>query len=186
MNRGLIVVKAAYDAEAAVWFVESSDLEGVNAEAPTLEALLQKLPGVVLDLLEDEGRRTSICRSSWLLMPGRGCAGAPPLEGLRQGRAQNPDQSKVLSFLRQGRADHEIWTSPHASKPFTAPVTNCVPTYGRQGLEGRRFAQGILGGDVPIALCRHVFGSKQSRGRSHEFYATRVRRGNGRGHGPFT
>jgi predicted RNase H-like HicB family nuclease len=55
MNRGLIVVKAAYDAEAAVWFVESSDLAGVNAEAPTLEALLQKLPGVVLDLLEEEG-----------------------------------------------------------------------------------------------------------------------------------
>jgi predicted RNase H-like HicB family nuclease len=55
MRRGLIVVKAAYDAEAAVWFVESSDLEGVNAEAPTSEALLQKLPGVVLDLLEEEG-----------------------------------------------------------------------------------------------------------------------------------
>jgi predicted RNase H-like HicB family nuclease len=55
MSRGLIVVKAAYDAEAAVWFVESSDLEGVNAEAPTLEALLQKLPGVVLDLLDEEG-----------------------------------------------------------------------------------------------------------------------------------
>jgi hypothetical protein len=55
MRRGLIVVKAAYDAEAAVWFVEASDSEGVNAEAPSLEALLQKLPGVVLDLLEEEG-----------------------------------------------------------------------------------------------------------------------------------
>ena len=55
MRRGLILVKAAYDADAAVWFVELSDLEGVNAEAPSLEALLQKLPGVVLDLLEEEG-----------------------------------------------------------------------------------------------------------------------------------
>jgi predicted RNase H-like HicB family nuclease len=55
MSRGLIVVKAAYDPDAAVWFVESSDLEGLNAEAPTLEGLLQKLPGVVLDLLEEEG-----------------------------------------------------------------------------------------------------------------------------------
>ena len=55
MRRGLIVVKAACDAEAAVWFVESSDLEGVNAEASSLEALLPKLPGVVLDLLEQEG-----------------------------------------------------------------------------------------------------------------------------------
>ena len=55
MPRGLILVKAAYDADAAVWFVESSDLEGVNAEAASLEELLQKLPGVVLDLLEEEG-----------------------------------------------------------------------------------------------------------------------------------
>ena len=54
MPRGLIVVKAAYDADAAVWSVESSDLDGVNAEARSLEALLEKLPGVVLDLLEEE------------------------------------------------------------------------------------------------------------------------------------
>ena len=53
MARGLILVKAAYDADAAVWFVESCDLEGVNAEAPSLEELLQKLPGVILDLLEE-------------------------------------------------------------------------------------------------------------------------------------
>jgi hypothetical protein len=53
MARGLILVKAAYDADAAVWFVESSDLEGVNAEAPSLEGLLQKLPGIILDLLEE-------------------------------------------------------------------------------------------------------------------------------------
>ena len=43
MARGLILVKAGYDADAAVWFVESCDLEGVNAEAPSLEELLQKL-----------------------------------------------------------------------------------------------------------------------------------------------
>ena len=55
MPRGLILVKAAYDLDAAVWFVESSDLEGVNAEAPSLEELLHKLPGVILDLLEEEG-----------------------------------------------------------------------------------------------------------------------------------
>ena len=55
MARGLILVKAAYDADAGVWFVESSNLEGVNAEAPSLEELLQKLPGVILDLLEEEG-----------------------------------------------------------------------------------------------------------------------------------
>jgi predicted RNA binding protein YcfA (HicA-like mRNA interferase family) len=25
-------------------------------------------------------------------------------------------------FLRQGRGDHEVWTSPHAPKPFTVPM----------------------------------------------------------------
>jgi hypothetical protein len=25
-------------------------------------------------------------------------------------------------FLRQGHGDHEVWTSPHADKPFTVPV----------------------------------------------------------------
>jgi hypothetical protein len=26
------------------------------------------------------------------------------------------------SFLRHGRGDHDVWTSAHASKPFTVPV----------------------------------------------------------------
>lgn len=35
---------------------------------------------------------------------------------------------KILSeagckLLRQGRGDHEIWTSLHSAKPFTVPVT---------------------------------------------------------------
>jgi len=55
MARPPIVVKAAYDPEEGVWFVESSDLAGVNAEARSVEELLAKLPGVILDLLEQEG-----------------------------------------------------------------------------------------------------------------------------------
>lgn len=51
----IIVVKAARDAEAGVWFVESCDLPGLNLEADTLEALADKLPGAVLDLLEADG-----------------------------------------------------------------------------------------------------------------------------------
>lgn len=49
----LIVVTVAYDAEAGVWYVESSDLPGVNAEAATPEELREKLPNVILDLLEE-------------------------------------------------------------------------------------------------------------------------------------
>ena len=48
----MIVVKAAFDADAAVWFIESSDVEGLNLEAPTIEQLRDKLPGAILDLLE--------------------------------------------------------------------------------------------------------------------------------------
>jgi predicted RNase H-like HicB family nuclease len=50
----VIVVKAARDDEAAVWYVQSSDLPGVNAEAETLEELVAKLPGVIADLIEED------------------------------------------------------------------------------------------------------------------------------------
>ena len=55
MIGSLIVVKAAFDPEARVWFVEDSDLHGLNAEGATLEELVEKLPDVVGDLLEANG-----------------------------------------------------------------------------------------------------------------------------------
>lgn len=55
MIGSLLVVKAAYDPEARVWFVEDSDLHGLNSEAATLEELVEKLPAVVADLLEANG-----------------------------------------------------------------------------------------------------------------------------------
>ena len=55
MSGRLIIVKAAYDAEADVWYVEDSDLPGVNAWAPSVQELRDKLPAVILDLLEEEG-----------------------------------------------------------------------------------------------------------------------------------
>ena len=55
MAQKIIVVKAAYDAEVRVWYVESSDLPGLNAEAEFLEALLDKLPAAIEDLLDEGG-----------------------------------------------------------------------------------------------------------------------------------
>jgi predicted RNase H-like HicB family nuclease len=52
MQGRIIVVKAARDAEAGVWYVEDGDLPGLNLEAETLEELVEKLPGAILDLLE--------------------------------------------------------------------------------------------------------------------------------------
>lgn len=48
----MIVVKAAFDEEAGVWFVEHSDLPGLNVEAASVEELREKLPAAILDLLE--------------------------------------------------------------------------------------------------------------------------------------
>ncbi len=56
----LIVVKAAYDAEAQVWFVEASDVPGLHAEGTTLEALVQKLPDVIADLRERDDDRSEL------------------------------------------------------------------------------------------------------------------------------
>ena len=53
MRTELIVVKATRDEEARVWFVESSDLPGLNIEADTLEGLMEKLPGAIRDLIEE-------------------------------------------------------------------------------------------------------------------------------------
>jgi hypothetical protein len=53
MDTRLIVVKAARDDEASVWFVESSDVPGLNLEADSLDSLIDMLPGAVLDLIEE-------------------------------------------------------------------------------------------------------------------------------------
>jgi hypothetical protein len=39
--------------EAEVWWTESSDLPGINAEAATLEELRDKLPRIITDLFEE-------------------------------------------------------------------------------------------------------------------------------------
>lgn len=55
MSTNVIMVKAAWDAEAGVWWTESSDLHGLNAEAETLDALAEKLPAIAVDLAEVGG-----------------------------------------------------------------------------------------------------------------------------------
>ena len=55
MDQGLIVVKAAYDGESGVWYVESADVPGLNLEAATMEQLIDKLPAAIYDLLEEDG-----------------------------------------------------------------------------------------------------------------------------------
>ena len=50
-----IVVTADWDPEASMWVATSRDLRGLVTEAESVEALRAKLPGMVLDLLEEAG-----------------------------------------------------------------------------------------------------------------------------------
>jgi hypothetical protein len=52
MAKKLIMVGAAYDRKAKVWWIKSSDLLGLHAEGATLEELRNKLPDMVSDLIE--------------------------------------------------------------------------------------------------------------------------------------
>jgi hypothetical protein len=56
MNRSF-TVRAAWDAEAEVWYIEHSDLPGLHIEAETPIALYEKLPRAIEDLLEGSGMR---------------------------------------------------------------------------------------------------------------------------------
>jgi hypothetical protein len=49
----VVAVDAVWDPEASVWVATSSDLRGLVAEADTIEALRAKLPGMILDLLDE-------------------------------------------------------------------------------------------------------------------------------------
>jgi predicted RNase H-like HicB family nuclease len=50
-----LVVTADWDPEAAVWVATTRDLRGLVTEAESIEALRAKLPGMVLDMLEEMG-----------------------------------------------------------------------------------------------------------------------------------
>ncbi len=50
-----IIVHADWDPEASVWVATTPDLRGLVTEAESIEALRAKLPGMVLDLLEEGG-----------------------------------------------------------------------------------------------------------------------------------
>ncbi len=50
-----IVIHADWDYEASVWVATTPDLRGLVTEAASVEALRAKLPGMILDLLEEQG-----------------------------------------------------------------------------------------------------------------------------------
>ena len=51
------VIRAAWDDEAKVWYVEDSDIRGLATEAATFDELRRKVPALIQDLLEDRDDR---------------------------------------------------------------------------------------------------------------------------------
>jgi hypothetical protein len=47
------IVQVAYDAEAEVWYVDKSDVDGLRAEAPTSDALIARIPTMAAEILEE-------------------------------------------------------------------------------------------------------------------------------------
>jgi hypothetical protein len=50
-----IVVHADWDPEAEVWVATTQDIKGLVIEAESIEALRAKLPGMVINLLQETG-----------------------------------------------------------------------------------------------------------------------------------
>ncbi len=55
MESTLIIVRLAYDDSARVWYIQTSDLPGLAGEAPTVENLIERIPGMIADLIEENG-----------------------------------------------------------------------------------------------------------------------------------
>lgn len=52
-------VKAFWDSEAGVWVAESDDVPGLITEAETMELLIEKLHGLIPELLVENGVLTA-------------------------------------------------------------------------------------------------------------------------------
>jgi hypothetical protein len=55
MTSHLVVVKAAFDSEAGVWFIEHCTFPGLSGEASSFEELAKRVPNMLADLMEASG-----------------------------------------------------------------------------------------------------------------------------------
>jgi len=60
MKHVSIIVRAAWDEEAAVWVATSNDIDGLAVEAETVEALEKKVLAAISDLLELNGVQSDL------------------------------------------------------------------------------------------------------------------------------
>lgn len=60
MNHVSILVRATWDDEAKVWVAETSDVQGLATEAPTLEELRNKVLAILPELFELNGFKSDL------------------------------------------------------------------------------------------------------------------------------
>jgi len=62
-------IHVAYDDAAKVWYVESTNVQGLSAEATSFEGLIEILPGMVADMVDEnhlpEPTSIEVTASSW-------------------------------------------------------------------------------------------------------------------------
>jgi hypothetical protein len=93
-------VKAAYDPNAKVWYVEKSSLPGVFAEGETADELASKLPNIVEDLT---GTRSPVEFEAHRLVSRARASGAPFVRGLKKAAGSSIGAAKVITTQGLGR-----------------------------------------------------------------------------------
>jgi len=53
MQPDQFVVELAFDEDAGVWFVENSNVIGLSGEAQTLDALMDRLPVLINEMVQE-------------------------------------------------------------------------------------------------------------------------------------
>ena len=114
----LILIRAAFDSDAKVWFVQSSDLAGVHAEGTTLDELRDKLPAVVQDVRQRRTWRCADRNCSAYVGPDRPARGG--VKGFGK-EVRDMLTAAGCAFLRHGKGDHDIWTTPSGQR-IVVPV----------------------------------------------------------------
>ena len=125
MLNGLIVVRAAWDDDAGVWYTESSDLFGLNAEAPTLEALRDKLPAIAADLIADNHPDRIGDEFAIEIIAHTHTGAGDRVKGYGKAVREALRQAGC-EFVRHGKGDHEVWRN-RAGKRLSANVLSFAP-----------------------------------------------------------
>lgn len=78
-KRNAIFVRCSWDDEAGVWYVAESSIEGLAADAESIDELVHKIKLMITDLLEDQGEHSGTSDDG---------AGSVPFELLVNGSSQ--------------------------------------------------------------------------------------------------